>query len=422
VAPFLVAAPIALVAAGVLGAGASADTFLAINTPRLVAITHALVLGWITTTMMGATYQLGPVVLGGRLMSISLARLQFVLHAAAVATFIWYIRSWDIAGMSIASVALVISLVLYLVNAGHAVWTGNGWSLPRSYLAVSLACLAAAGAMGITYVGTLEHLWFPVTFGRLASHAHLGLVGWLALTLMGVSYQLVPMFNVATRVKPRFGYLALAITGAATALFVVAMQFDPPAVARVSLAVALAAGPLLWGVDQLRFLWGRSRRRLDIQGRATIVSLAFLALAVILGVGAALGTPLTPDTEMARWPLAYGVAAILGWAGTAVIGNGIKITAFLVWFHRYQPRAGTAPVPLLADLYNDRFMTAVIIIHAIATSMLVAAALAGSLPMFRAGATLLALCGTLNLAALLGVFVPREASDRSARPQRSSAP
>jgi hypothetical protein len=322
--------------------------------------------------------------------------------------------------MSIAGAVLVVSLILYLVNACRAVATGQAWSLPRTYLAVSLSMLAAAGALGITYVGTLEHLWFPVTLGRLASHAHLGLVGWLALTLMGVSYQLVPMFNVSTRVVPRFGHSALIITAGATVLFATAMLFDPPMALRVPLAVLLAAGPLLWGVDQWRSLQGRSRRRLDVQGRATFVSLGFLALAAVLGVGAAIGTPFTPDGELARWPLAYGAAAIAGWAGTAVIGNGVKITAFLVWFHRYQPRAGITSVPLLAELYSDRYMTSVLALHTLGTLIAVAAALTGQLAVFQAGAALLAVAGLANFAGLAAVFIPRQARQRAPRPERTA--
>ena len=63
VAPFFVTAPLGLVGAGILLLLAGDDAFLAVNAPRLVAATHAAVLGWLTLSIMGAIYQLGPAVL-----------------------------------------------------------------------------------------------------------------------------------------------------------------------------------------------------------------------------------------------------------------------------------------------------------------------------------------------------------------------
>ncbi|MGK2964404.1 MAG: hypothetical protein ACSLFM_02220 [Tepidiformaceae bacterium] len=420
--PFILVAPLGAIAAGLIATRVGSEVMVAINTPRLLAITHALVLGWVTTTMMGASYQLGPVVLGGRLLSTRLMRVQFAIHALGVAAFVWSFLDWNMAVMGSAGVLLVVSLSMYLVNAGVAVRRAERWSLSRMYLAVSLGFLALTGAFGITFVGTLEHAWFPVTFGRLAAHAHLGLVGWLALTLMGVSYQLVPMFNVTTRVHPRFGGLALSITGTATLLFAAVMLADPPMPVRVVIAVFLASGPLVWGADQVRLLRGRNKRHFDIQGRATVVSTGFLVLAAMLGVGAAVGTPFTTDEEPARWLLAYGAAAILGWAGTAVIGNAIKVVAFLVWVHRYHPHAGSRPLPAIADLYSGRFATAILSLHVLSTTVLIVAALTGRVGLFHIGGLLLAISATGFFACLVSIFVPRQAWPRAGRTRPGSAP
>lgn len=422
IAPFFLVAPLGGLVAGLIAIQVGPEIFVAINTPRLVAITHALVLGWITTTIMGATYQLGPVVLGGRLLSRQLARVQFVVHAVAVALFVWSVRDWDVVTMGWAGSLLILSLVLYVVNAGVAVRRASNWSLSRMYLAAAFGFLVLAGGFGITWVGTLQHGWFPITFGALAAHAHLGLVGWLALTLMGVSYQLVPMFNVATLVHPRFGGASLAITATAVLVFAGVMLTDPPVQARVALAVLLAAGPLLWAFDQSRLMHGRLKRKVDVQGRATLISLAFLVLAALLGMGAAAGTPLTPDDGPARWPLAYGVAAILGWAGTAAMGNSIKIVAFLVWLYRYQPRTGFEAVPAIKDLYSSRFASAVLLAHCAATVVLVAAALSGSLTLFHAGGLMLVVSAGGFLVCLGTIVVPRRATDAHPAPAKSVAP
>jgi hypothetical protein len=400
------------VAAGALLASAGPDTFVGINLPRTVAVTHALIVGWLATSIMGATYQLAPAVFGGPLLSMRLARLQFALHVAAVPLFVWALLGWHLTTMGVAGTLVLASIVLYVANVGVSLARGGSRSLPRVYLAVSLGFLSLAIALGITWVGALQpsQLWFPVTLTRLSAHAHLGLVGWLAVAIMGTAYQLVPMFNVVNHAKPRFGWWALALTGAATLLFASAIVFDPPAAARPVLALLLAAGPLLWGADQLRLMRSRSRRRLDVQGRATFVSLAFLALAAALAVGAAFGTPFTTGEEPARWLLAYGAAGILGFAGSTLVGNSAKILPFLIWLHRYQPRAGREPVPLVADIYSDRGATALLAVLASGVLLLLGAALAGNLDLLRAGGVVLVLAGVGHEILVLHMFLPKRAS------------
>jgi hypothetical protein len=422
VAPFFLVAPIGLIAAGLLLAASGESALIAINAPRTVAVTHALVIGWLTTTVMGATYQLGPAVVGGRLLSVRLARWQFGAHVLSVPVFIWAVLEWDTVWMSAAGALMTVSFVLYALNAVTSVVRGRGWSLPRAYLATSLAMLAATAGLGLTWVGALHHAWFPVTMGKLSAHAHVGLAGWLGLTLMGVSYQLVPMFNVVNRVKPRFGWVALPVTAAATAVFALVMYSDPPAAARVVIALFLAAGPAFWAADQVRFMALRSRRRLDVQGRATLTSVAFLALAAVFGVCAAVGTPFVTDDEPARWLLAYGACGIAGWLGVAVLGNSYKILPFLIWFHRYRPLVGRRPVPVLADLYSETAASVALVLLVAAASLLASAAAAGSLDAIRAGGLVLALAGLVHEGAILAMFLPRSASSRLATSAVVKAP
>lgn len=411
IAPFFLVAPLGLVAAGLLIAGANSDSFVAVNLPRNVAVTHGIVIGWLTTSIMGAAYQLGPVVMGGDLLSVRLARVQLYLHLVSVATFVWSLWEWDARWMGFAGAGLYLSLLLFALNIATALSRGKSWSYPRAFVTASTCFLVVAMTFGLTYVGTLqpEHSWFGITLGRLSAHAHLGLMGWLALTLMGVGYQLVPMFNVINRAKPRFGWAVLAVTGVATALFGFAMVFDPPPQVRVPLASLLAIGPALWGIDQYLLMRSRSRRRLDIQGRATYASLLFLVTVIPLGLASALGTPLTPDGEPARWLLAYAAAGMLGWFGSMLVGNSYKILSFLIWFHRYRPLVGREPVPVASEIYNEGAATAVLVLNAITAIVLATAAVTGSMDLWRAGGLLLATTGAAHAATMLYMFLPKRA-------------
>ena len=412
IAPFFLAAPLALILAGVLIVTANGDSFIAVNLPRNVAITHAIVIGWLTTSIMGATYQLAPVVMGGGLCSLKLVRVQQVLHLVSVPLFVWSLLRWDVVWMGGAGALLYLSLLLYVLNIAVALHRGTTWSLPRGFVAASTAFLAANMTLGITYLGTLqpEHVWFGITLGRVSAHAHLGLAGWLALTVMGVGYQLVPMFNVINHAKPRFGWPVLAITAVATVVSTAVLFMDPPAAVRPLLAVLLGAGPALWALDQLLMMRRRTRRRVDIQGRATWLSIGFLGLAIVLGFGASLGTPFTTGDEPARWLLAYAAAGLLGWFGSTLVGNSYKILSFLIWYHRYRPLVGRQPVPVATGIYSERAATTVLLGNGLGTLVLVAACLAGSLDLLRAGGAVVAGVGTAHVLSLTFMLLPRKAS------------
>jgi len=422
IAPFFVAAPLGLAAAGALLAGAEEDALLAVNAPRLVAVTHALVLGWLTLSIMGALYQLGPAVLGGRVPSLRLLRTQFWVHVISVAAFVPAFAAWDIRWMSAAGVGVVVSFILFFVAAIPSVGAFRPGSLTRAYVSFALAFFALAGGVGITYAGTLEHLWFPVTLGRLAGHAHLGLLGWLGLVLMGVSYQVVPMFNVVHERHPRFGRPALWLTAAAAAGGSLWLMSDPGRDVRVLLALGMALGPALWAADMVVLLRARSRRRLDIQGRATFVSLGFLLAAILLAVLVAIGEPAAPRGEPARLHLAYGAVAVGGWAGITLIGNSYKIVPFLTWYHRYRHLAGAGPVPMVADLYDARLAHGILATHIGAIILAAGGSLAGSIVVVNIAGALLAAGGGALFLSLLAITVHRPAGQRMGPSPQGFAP
>ena len=410
VAPFFVVAPLGLVAAGVLLMGTGDDALLAVNAPRLVAVTHALVLGWLTLSIMGALYQLGPAVLEGRIRWPRLMRVQFWTHVVSVAVFVPAFLAWDIRWVSAAGVGIIVSFILFLISAFPAVAAFRRGSLARAYVSVALLFLAGAGSVGITYAGTLEHAWFPVTLGRLSGHAHLGLLGWLGLVLMGVSYQVVPMFNLVKTRQPRFGWAALAITAVGAAAGSVILMGDPPMGVRVAVAGVMAVGPLLWACDMIALLNVRFRRRLDVQGRATYLSLGFLAGAIILGLLVAVGADAAPGNEPGRLQLAYGALGIGGWAGITLIGNSYKVVPFLTWYHRYRQLAGIQPVPMVGELYDPRLAHTVLAVHALGVCAVAVGALAGSVPLIHAGGVLLLGSGMLLFVSLLAITLRKPAA------------
>lgn len=410
VLPPLLLAPAGLIAGGAMLAFADGDTLVAINAPHTVAVTHAVAVGWASTTVMGASYQLVQAVLGGRLGSYWAARAQATLHLLATLVFIISVYQWDTMLMAISGSVLAAAFLVYAVLALAALKGTTRGSPVRYGMLLGVVSLLATFGMGLTWVLTLYWAWFPITLGMLSSHAHLGLVGWLGLTILGVSEQLVPMFSLTSRPASRMPKLAITLSALGLAVFFSVIAHDPGPWIRVLSAVLLVPGPALWAWDILRGFRVRSRRKLDIHGRATLVAIASLAAAAIVGMGAAIGTPFTSDEEPARWLLAYGALLLGGFMGSMLVGNSLKIVPFMVWLHRYRTTAGRRPVPVIADMVQVPLQHVALAFVSGGSFVVAAGALLGSLEVVRAGGALLGIGGMSLMGALWWSLLPARSS------------
>lgn len=405
--PFFLAAPLGLVAAGVMLALAGQDSLTAINTPELLAATHAAVLGWLSLSIMGAIFQLGPVLFGGRLFSLGLVRFQVVLHVTGVAVMVGAFGAWRTEALAIGGALTAASFLLFLVLGAFAIrWFVRG-HMVRQYASVALSFLAFTAAFGLTYALALHYGWFPLTMGRIATHAHLGLAGFLAIMLMGLSYQLVPMFQLSPHAQPRFARAVLPVMTLAVVVFTAAMWANPGPLVRVAVAALLAAGAVFWMADIADLIHRRSKRAFDIQGRATIVSLGFLALTLVTGVVAAFGEPASLAVEHQRLQLGYGILAVGGWAGATLVGNSYKIVPFLVWNGRFRELIGRQPVPTLAQLLDGRLAHLTLWCLSLAVLLGASSAVAGWLVGLRLAGVLFAATGTLHFVTQLLVVTRR---------------
>jgi hypothetical protein len=156
------------------------------------------------------------------------------------------------------------------------------------------------------------------------SHLRFGLLGWVLLLIMGVSYQVIPMFHVTpnypktlTRLLPAGIFVAL--------LLLSMLRDDWPG--RFSALLLLVAST--YALLSLNLLRRRQRKIVDYTVRFWQLGLGNLLLA-LLGWGAALAMPqlITPASE-----LLWGIVVIVGFAISIMMGMLHKIAPFLSWLH-----------------------------------------------------------------------------------------
>lgn len=211
----------------------------------------------------------------------------------------------------------------------------------------------------------------PAVEALIAAHTAFGLLGWVLLLVIGVAYQVVPMFQITPAYPPR---LARWLTGGLFALLLLhAAAPLPPRIAAASVDTALAAGVLLFAFATLRLQSRRRRKLPDVTLDYWRLGMASLIVSVAVWTVAQIW-PAWADSD--AYPLLLGVLFIGGFAVSVVSGMLYKIVPFLAWFHlqaQLQARAGS--IPTMKEMIAERWMRMQFRLH-LAACMLLAFATA----------------------------------------------
>jgi hypothetical protein len=313
--------------------------------PRVFALTHTLTLGWIMLSIMGASYQLIPIVLERPIWSERLARAQFVVLVVGIVGMVghFFIGQWS--GWVWSGGLVALGVAAHVTNAVMSVRGIRAMGFTGRLVVLALVGLALTTLFGLAL--GLDHVVKILPGFVLANvHAHvqLALLGFVLPMVIGVAARVYPMFLLAREPAGRLGAVQLWGLAGGVPLVVAGILVDArPVLVAGALAVAGAVGGhVAWVVGMVR---ERKRPTLDWGLRLVLTGTAFLVLATGMGLGLSVGVVAGP-----RYGLAYGILALGGWASLTIAGMMLKIVPFLVWYLAYAPRVGRQPVPTLAQL------------------------------------------------------------------------
>ncbi len=309
-----------------------------------MALTHLITLGYLGAVMQGALLQMLPVVLGSPMPRARLLSWCGLLGLGAGAPMLALGIALDEPGWLTAAIAaLVLAWLPFL--GGLTVTLTRSLAGGEMVWPIRLAALALAATVlsGLFMAGGLAGWWATQDlFATVGLHVAWGLFGWVAILIIGVAYQVIPMLQL-TPAYPRPVSRALAwMLPAALLIFSLGMWFDKTGGSAEVARVIGVGACLAFALATLQLLGKRRRKLPDVTldfWRLSMASLAFSAL--LFGVLNFLPESLRDATE-----LSLGLAFLLGFAASAVNGMLYKIVPFLAWFHLQSQtgaKAGTIP-------------------------------------------------------------------------------
>lgn len=348
---FFLTAPLFLLAAAAL---------LAIWGPELVgnphgaaalAATHLITLGFTSMVMCGALLQLLPV-LGG----IPLChprRKAWLIHvpltAGALAlpgAFLWHSAALFI----LAAASLSLGLGCFAVWIASALWKIHHGGASIQGMRAALVALVVTWALGLTLGAALHGTAPSIPYAWLAPlHPLWGLGGWTSLLIMGLAYQLIPMFQLTTPYPARM--TRWLIPGLLLLLVAKTLIDVMPSAFRLALSGASdwgIAGGFLWFSGTTWRLLARRRRKVHD------VSLQFWRLGLGLLIIASTLAPMLSLYEgalSAQWQLTVGVLMLTGFVLSVIQGMLYKIVPFLTWFHLQSAYPAMGIVPNVREIH-----------------------------------------------------------------------
>ncbi|MGC8755918.1 MAG: hypothetical protein ACP5QW_05290 [bacterium] len=185
---------------------ARAFTMHSYSSPILLSMTHMLTLGWINITIIGAMFQLIPVITERNLYSEIIAKIVFYIYLAGTVLLIYAFWT-DTVPVHSAGV-IGVAILLFLVDT---VLTMRGMKKP------DLAVWHVIVAMMFLFLTVITGSFAAVQLHRIIVYDPLALlflhiatagIGWVSLVVIGFSFRLIPMFILSHGYKEAYGWLS----------------------------------------------------------------------------------------------------------------------------------------------------------------------------------------------------------------------
>jgi hypothetical protein len=316
--------------------------------PRLLAVVHLVTLGWITASILGALYIVGPMALRMTLPARAYDYWAFGIFAIGAAGMVSHFWIEQFSGMAWSALMALTGIAMVVSRTAVALGRAKVQGFVRLHLWLAFANILIAAVFGVLLgFDKSAHVLPGYVLANVYAHAHLAAIGWATMMVFGVGYRLIPMLLPAAMPSGHGPWmtavlLEVGVLGVATGLLLRARWTGV-----FALCAAAAVVSFLRAVIRMR----RDRRpppaampRPDygmIQVGSAMLS---LMAATVIGVALAF---LPPSSAALRAQLAYGVLGLVGFLAQMVAGVELRLLPMFAWYRAFADRheRGLPPNP-----------------------------------------------------------------------------
>jgi hypothetical protein len=326
----------------------------------LIGLVHLVTLGWISFSILGTIYIVGPLALQ---MEMPPRTLDYVAYASAVVGVIGMVGHLWIqqhAGMAW-SAGTVASGVMYMtVRIALRVRRAKIQPAVKLHIILSCANFWLAASMGLLIaIDKVAHFLPGFVLSNVFAHAHLAALGWATMMVVGVGYRLLPM-TFPSKIPSGRSIWASAVlleTGVLGLFTTLLLRSAWTIIFGVTIVAGLAVfmAQVVW---MRRHLAAKPPGVQRIQFGLLHAANAALSLIVAITIGLTLlVVPVSPRSL--QWAAAYGVLGLVGFLAQMVIGMEARLLPMVTWFWAYEASRYKVPPPS-PHAMRDRILQAIV--------------------------------------------------------------
>lgn len=337
--------------------------------PHLLAITHLITLGWISSNILGAIYIAAPMSLQLWLPANRLDYILFGIFAIGVAgiiTHFWTASPLGIAGSGLMIYTTFVGIAMRVI---HGLKKAKAPGFVKMHIIFSFLNILIAALWGILIAFNKEYGFLHTSFtSSLYAHIHLAAIGWVLLMIFGFAYRLVPMFVPGEPAKGIWPWISgiLMESGVLGAFYFLLMK---PKWIIVS-AAFLFIGILIFILQVLRTVLKRKPVPPpkppfpDYSILHVLVSFLWLIISVIISIILIYSIP---EEQTMRIAFTYGFMALVCCMSQIIIGMRSKLFSIFTWYHVFTQQKTTESLKRPIDMGNRNVQAIAFILWTIAT-------------------------------------------------------
>lgn len=363
--------------------------------PHVIAVTHTMALGWGTMIILGASHQLVPVLIEGKLFSNALAYISFALAAVGIPLLVYAFYTFNMSWMARRGGELVIdAIIVHLINMGISMAKSKTENVHAVFVFTAGLWLLITTIVGLLLVYNFSSpLFSQDSLHYLSLHAHMGIIGWFVLLVIGVGSRLIPMFLISKYANSRLLWKVYALINTGLIAFAFMFVYAVPVYCYLLPVAAVTTALLLFGYYCRQAYRQRLRKQVDEQLKISVLSVMMMALPVVLLVVMIIA--LWVAGENTRLVVAYGFTVFFGWITAIILGMTFKTLPFIVWNKVYHKKAGLGKTPNPKDLFSNRVFMGMAVSYLSGFVLFITGILLSAVFVLQAGALLLLLAAAL---------------------------
>ena len=302
---------------------------------------HIFLLGFVMMMIFGAMAQLVPVVLEVGHAAIDLYYVIYPLLFIGT-ILMGYGFSNVPQVLPYGGIVVLISLLIFVFETFLTIKKVQKFNLVMTTVLIANTFLFIGLIFGIImalgYAGTID---INIS-SLLKAHIYLVLVGYVGITIMGMSLVLLPMFWLSHSFSWKPVIIALWLLSFGVVFVTISTLINSTILEYFGYLFSLIASFLY--IYQIYIIYStRVRIEKDIYLNSILISYSSLLISILLGIAYIF---IKSDILL----ITIGWVLFLGYVSFVIIGHLYKIVPFLVWFERFSPLVGKQKVPMLADI------------------------------------------------------------------------